>query len=333
MMMMMPIVPIRGISTTCFQDLIISVAAYWEREHAFVFAESLNVRYEPAPGRLIGASVRTDKYTSLDLLYRYAGMELRQLRCADAADAYPALRSELEAGRPVAIEFDAYWNPWGNKAAYQQVHSEHICLVVGLEAETGGGVSLVCIDPTFSVKAERLPLDHFMNGNRGGLITVERHEPSVPEPVELMGRIAAKYSESRNAEAIHEIAVAIREAGSLAEEFEGVFDFWASPLFQRLDTIYYARHYLSETAALLLGGDPESDIRHELERVHSTSQRLTAEWDIVQKLLIKHYGVRAAKKEDRALQQLSGRMEANAELEEELEAALAVFLPSAYPIR
>ncbi|TYP79114.1 BtrH N-terminal domain-containing protein [Paenibacillus methanolicus] len=326
---MIPIVPIRGISTTCFQDLIVSVATYWEREYAFIFAESLNVRFEPEPGRLLGAAIRTDKHTSLDLLCRYTGMELRQRSCADSGEALAVVRSELAEGRPVAIEFDAYWNPWGNKAAYQQVHSEHICLVTGFDAD---GESLLCIDPTFSVGQERLPLDHFMNGNRGGLITVSRHDPVEPEPLDLMRRIAAKYQESRNAEAIHAIANAIRGSASLAEEFEQVFDFWASPLFQKLDTIYYARHYLSETTALLIQRGPEPSLGQPLDRIRRISDQLTKDWDVVQKLLIKHYGVRAAKKEERALQQLSQRIAANAALEAELEQALGAMAEATRPV-
>ncbi|MFC4101440.1 BtrH N-terminal domain-containing protein [Paenibacillus xanthanilyticus] len=327
--MMIPIVPIRGISTTCFQDLIISVATYWEREYVYLFAESLNVRFEPEPGRLLGAAIHTEKRTSLDWLFRFTGMELRQRSCADSSEALAVVRSELAEGRPVAIEFDAYWNPWGNKTAYQQVHGEHICLVVGIEEE---GQSLVCIDPTFSSGQERLPFDHFRNGNRGGLITVSRHDPVELEPTELIGRIASRYLENRNAEALHAIAAAIRDSASLAEEFEQVFDFWASPLFQRLDTIYYARHYLCETTALLLLRCPESSLNQAIERIWRISEQLTKDWDVVQKLLIKHYGVRAAKKEERALQQLSQWMKANAVLEEKLEAAFETLAETPRPV-
>ncbi|MFD0590165.1 hypothetical protein ACFQZE_19460 [Paenibacillus sp. GCM10027627] len=325
----MNIEPVRGISSNCFQDLIITISTHWERAYELSFAEAMNVKYNSSGGLCIGPNIEAVKHTSFDLLREFAGIDIQEMGFGSSTEAYAKVVSELQNSRPVIIYISSFWNPWGNPHAYQQIDDRHFCLAIGVE---DGSNDLICIDPTFSKQRERLPFDHFINGNNGLVYVVQIDEPSPFQVQSFLGRIADHYFEADNAKALHLLAQTVAGADSLKREFLQTHDFWASLFFQKVDTIFFARNYFYAAIKHVCSQNMDKTLDERLDRLRGISGKLSNNWEIIQKMLIRNYWVRETEEEGPVIQNLADRMKACAELEDELQNGLSSFRTIGNPI-
>ncbi|MFF2888910.1 C39 family peptidase [Paenibacillus sp. NPDC057967] len=313
---MISVNPVRGVSSNCFQDLIISVAVSWERAFSFIFFESLNIQFDPEGHSLIGPAIKARKETSIPLLQEYVGMNLQKRIYSNSEEAYGHLVLEIENGNPVIIYISSFWNPWGNPHAYQRINDKHFVLVTGID---NSSKELICIDPTFSQKQEFLPLDHFMQGNNGTIFTIHKVVPKTIIVKDLFLKIAYKYGQNQNSEVIKGIAQHIGAAINFAEEFNQKHDFWACDFFQMIDTIYFARIYFYETMRYICEINKDSAVQFTLDELRTISEDMAKEWEIVQKSIIKNYILGKTKNEKKFIQTLSNRIGNCAILEAKME--------------
>ncbi|MVO99548.1 hypothetical protein [Paenibacillus lutrae] len=307
--------PVRGISTDCLQDMIITLCNYWNRDYELAFSETMGFNFIWAEDKLIGECVTNSRTTSFDLLQDYHGVAVQEHIFPTSHDVFKMITASLENRQAILIQLDSFWNPWGNAHAYQQEHNyHHACLVVGVEKDQ---TDLYCVDSTFSNQIERLPIDHFFQGNNGRAATIERIAPVHTDLSEAYGRIRTSVIQDNHYEAFYDLADAFEKKMNLDQEIAGCHELWDAPIFQKIDTIYFGRNYHSKALQYLASHNPLPSLHKTLEALLPLASRLAIQWEITQKNLIKYYYVNTAGKDAIYRPKIAGIIRENAKLEEE----------------
>ncbi len=153
--MILDIKPLHDELSDCFEELLISVAAWWGRGYEFMFVDTWSFDYlsrrldETAPlNRRIRPWPGGNHYPSLE---KYYGIKLIRHDTRTADEVTAIINQELSQDRPAAIYIDSFWCPWNPD--YQKAHYRHYCLAVGFNEPDR---SIYCIDPSYSEKREKL---------------------------------------------------------------------------------------------------------------------------------------------------------------------------------
>lgn len=312
--MYLPIQPVRGISTDCFQDLIISTMIYLGLPYQLTFSESMGFNFvQHDRNDLIGKCIVNNKYTSLDLLRGYHGVLLTKSTLPSSKEVYDNILNELQQGLPVIIYLSSYWNLWGNPHAYQTIDSAHYCLVSGIDKD-----HLICVDPTFGKKVKSLPFKNFFEGNNGVFFTFKRVEPEIENTKDVFLRVINNVLFNNHYLAFYDLANAIESQESLRHEFEGFHDFWASDFFQGIDTLLFSRLYFRKSIEFLSQIIDDDSLNTNMTQLINCCEQLSNGWEIVQKMIIRDYLDLEPVNQNRSIQKMSNAIKKNAELEEQL---------------
>jgi len=312
--MYLPIQPVRGISTDCFQDLIISTMIYLGLPYQLTFSESMGFNFvQQDRNDLIGKYIVNNKYTSLDLLRGFHGVLLSKSTLQSSEEVYDIILNELQQDMPVIIYLSSYWNLWGNPHAYQTIDSAHFCLVSGIDKD-----HLMCVDPTFGKEMKSLPFKNFFEGNNGVCFTFKRVEPEIKDTKDVFLRVINNVITNNNYLALYDLANAIESQETLRHEFEGFHDFWASDFFQGIDTLLFSRLYFRKAIEFLSQIIDDNPISAQMPHLISCCEQLSNGWEIVQKMIIRDYLDLEPVNQNRSIQKMSNAIKKNAELEEQL---------------
>ncbi|MGG3282146.1 hypothetical protein [Paenibacillus solani] len=312
--MYLPIQPVRGISTDCFQDLIISTMIYLGLPYQLTFSESMGFNFvQHDRNDLIGKCIVNNKYTSLDLLRGFHGVLLSKSTLQSSEEVYDIILNELRQDMPVIIYLSSYWNLWGNPHAYQTIDSAHFCLVSGIDKD-----HLMCVDPTFGKEMKSLPFKNFFEGNNGVCFTFKRVEPEIKDTKDVFLRVINNVISNNNYLALYDLANAIESQENLRHEFEGFHDFWASDFFQGIDTLLFSRLYFRKAIEFLSQIIDDNPISAKMPQLISCCEQLSNGWEIVQKMIIRDYLDLELVRHNRSIRKMSNAIKKNAELEEQL---------------
>lgn len=309
--------PVRGKSSDCIQSLIITVASWWERRIELSFAESMLFDYNPEnkDDPQIGKHIVSHRSTSDDLMLDYHGIGITELCFPSSTEALDQVKAGLERNMPSIIYLNSYWNPWGNVYSYQQLRDAHYCLVIGINSEDS---SLICVDPVFSMKVERLPLDHFLKGNNGIVGCFEKREPLAIDSDKLLLRLATQTLEDSKSERFYDLARDIESKFDMEQELKDYNDFWQSAIFQRLDCIYFGRYYFSMAMDILLAECRRPEKQDTYQYLADLTAQIVEQWRKIQLSAQKLYAYSIEKKGGDLPLQMAKAIHEVAKLEERL---------------
>jgi len=159
---MLDIKPMHGDFRSCVEDIIVSVASWWGRNHEMMYAEAWNFKYtrwSPVLPSTLGRRLSEGEDKTWSHLARYHGIFLVfHGNLFSPSDALKLIRKELSKAQPVMIYVNDYWCPW--RKFYQTEHQIQPCLVVGIEESSS---ELICIDPYSTSEIKHFPIDKFMH--------------------------------------------------------------------------------------------------------------------------------------------------------------------------
>lgn len=283
------IIPVRGQSTTCLQDLIITAAKHYNHGYELAFSEAMKINFINDDQSLIGERIICERKTSLDLLEEYHGIRLKKYELGSSQESLALIREEMDSGKPTIVQFTSYWNPWGNPEAYQKLDVLHFFLVTGISSDQ---TSLRCIDPVFSKKEEYLPIDHFYHGNNGLVYTIERVIPKSTDYKAVLRRILMNVMDHNHYQTLDQLADAIQQKENIRSEFEVTEEFWSSPLFRGIDILYFGRRHFSNAIKFIIAHATDETFKNSLSELNEISNNLANKWEVVQKVVVSKYFLR-----------------------------------------
>ncbi len=280
--LILDIVPYRDVvaGRDCFQDFSVCVFKWWERDFQLFFSESYHLNYnKDIEGNKYSDKVIVRRHNSFDLLEAVHGIKIAREQVNHSRECLEIIKKEIQQGSPLAIYLNNYWTPWGN--GYQQENALHYCLAIGYDENSE---ELVCIDPVFSTKVERLPIDHFINGNNGQYFTFRIVDsPAIPVSPDIPRRIFEKVIEGNSIQALQDFYQDFGANFDFEAESSGVEDVWKTPILMKLNDITFGRHGLQEALRFLSKYHPQYEVL--IRMVESVFQN----WHVLKSLLTKAY--------------------------------------------
>ncbi|WP_432409064.1 hypothetical protein [Wukongibacter sp. M2B1] len=188
---MLNIKPLHGDFRSCVEDVIVSVASWWERNHELMYAEAWNFQYtpwDPVLPNTIGKRLSEGEDKTWSYLARFHGIFLKyQKNLHSPSEALKLIENELEKGHPVMVYVNDFWCPW--RKFYQIEHQIQPCLVVGINVSNS---QLICIDPYSTSEFKVFPIDKFMNAYKNCVTFTKGQYTDVDERVEDIIRLSAE---------------------------------------------------------------------------------------------------------------------------------------------
>jgi hypothetical protein len=269
-------------SMDCAEVLVVTVVAWWGRNHELMFAESWGFHYQPPVAgepKILGNRINSRGGNLLELLEQYHGVHLVPHDTKTAA-VLDVVRRELAAGRPVIISIDSFWCPWD--IGYLKHHNMHGCLVVGLEDDE---TSLYCIDGYYIKDVGRLPMSSFKQGcGPCATIAVSGEEKSDADWGEIVQNAVRRLSETDAFQEILAFAAEIESSLDLSAEGEGFENnFWDCPLIHQLLNIGRGRIQFANALRLLARRNQVNALLPLAERL----EKVGWQWTTVRSMLIK----------------------------------------------
>lgn len=237
--MIIPIKPITDFITgrDCIQSILHSVCISWNLNYEMTYAEAWKFNYTRNGSKLFGERLEIRVDYSIDLMHKIHGIEVREEE-GNSSQLHNSIVNHLLSNSPVLIYLDAYWTPWGNR--YLNEYHPHFILIVGFNESTN---HFYCVDPVFADDVQELPIDHFIHGNNGRLISI--HYPPRNFKVD-MGWDDAVHR------VLHDITVMdIHSFEQFMEdylvdfdfrkEFEDYENYWEAPFYTNINQARFGR--------------------------------------------------------------------------------------------
>lgn len=172
--MRLEIRPVHGAYQNCLEDILTTVAIYFQKDFELMYAESWGFTFYPATRNLntiLGKRLDAGKNDYFSNLEKFHGIRM-QWHFKKTIDEYQLMiQEELMAGNPIAIFMDAYWLPWTK--TYKIYHAPHYCLIIG----HNGNSDFQCLDPYVTRDICILPGKCLLYGN-AKCITFSANTPS-----------------------------------------------------------------------------------------------------------------------------------------------------------
>ncbi|SCY96022.1 hypothetical protein [Alkaliphilus peptidifermentans] len=145
---------------SCVEDIVASVASWWDRNHLLMYAEAWNFQYipwNPSLPNTLGRRLWEGEDKTWLNISNYHGIKISfQKDIISPQDAMMLIKSQLSEHRPIMVYVNDYWCPW--RKLYQKEHQIQPCLVVGFEEGDSG---LICIDPYSTKEIKYFPKEEF----------------------------------------------------------------------------------------------------------------------------------------------------------------------------
>lgn len=159
--MVLDINPIHNDGLNCIEDVVVSLAAHYNREYLLAFAETFRFEYDRPDIEqevLIGSCINKGKKNTLNLINQYCGIGVETIETKSIQKVIQVINEQLQIGLPTGIYIDSFWCPW--HIEYQKLSHGHSCLATGID-ENG---NIICIDPAIKSGTYSLPYKNFVNG-------------------------------------------------------------------------------------------------------------------------------------------------------------------------
>lgn len=159
--MVLDIKPIHNDGLNCIEDVIVSLAAYYNREYILAFAEAFRFEYvrpDIEQEVLIGSYINSGMKNMLYLINQYCGISIEIIEPKSVQKVIQVINEQLQVGLPTGIYIKSYWCPW--HLEYQKLSHAHFCLAIGFD----DGGNIICIDPSLGLDTYSLPYNDFVNG-------------------------------------------------------------------------------------------------------------------------------------------------------------------------
>ncbi len=140
----------------CFDDCICTYARYVGFDWELMFSDTWNF----SPQQSYDSSEYNNEIHNkkLILLEKTHGIQLKHHRVSEYEGVH-IINKELQNGRPVILELDAFWCPWD--PAFQKYHNRHCFLINGFDDASN---SFICVDPYFMQKDSLFSVEYYKNG-------------------------------------------------------------------------------------------------------------------------------------------------------------------------
>lgn len=163
----------------CIDDIIVSVADYFEKAHIFMHTKGLNFTYSPqiVRGEGVLKQIRTsciyptcldDFSTELNYLKEFVGLDIEYRSGLSKDELIASIRGSIKKS-PVAIISDTYYIPWFEQC-YKKVSKLHTFLVIDISENY-----LLCLDGYLSDQPVQLPFENLLLYK--GILTFKAIEP------------------------------------------------------------------------------------------------------------------------------------------------------------
>lgn len=296
---------------SCFEDVVATIAIWWNREYILKFIESWGFSYMLSPEKL-ECRIRPKVGNAYWALEEYHGISITELIPRTFDEQIHVINEEIKSNNPVSIYINSFWCPWN--PAFQKYCIPHFCIVIGINQEEK---QLICLDPFLTDKIKYLPYECLKEGNGKFMIFRLTNKKEINRNWNSIAIHVAKYALGINNN--FNIFYAMRE---FAKEIESTFDITTEiksfesdleqvPLFTILSHVVWARMNLSKTIKHLA----TSCKVDKLLSISDGIEQAANQWSVVRGLFIKAH---ITGKQNIINKCISERIKSVADYEEEL---------------
>lgn len=172
--MVLDINPIHYDGLTCIENIVVSLAAHYNREYFLAFADTFRFEYSRPDIEqevLIGSYINNSMKSTLNLVNQYCGIGSETIETKSVQKVFQVVIEQLQLGLPTAIHINSFWCPWHNE--YQKLSHGHFCLAIGFDENN----NILCIDPIIKLGTFSLPYDNFVNGGNSFCLIFSIDQP------------------------------------------------------------------------------------------------------------------------------------------------------------
>ncbi|HEX2937701.1 MAG TPA: hypothetical protein VHO66_02135 [Ruminiclostridium sp.] len=290
--MKLEIIPKHDQIRDCFEDLIVSVFDWLNKDCKYLFAYSWDFYYrrieEAAKNNdTVGKILISGELSLLKearILKEVHGVELLFSRPGSHIDILNAIEKNCLKGMPTIIYIDTYYCPWDD-GMYKEYHHPHFCMAVGIDRQKE---EISCVD-AFPINYDCiLP---FSDLEKGFDVCVElkildqNHDFTIREILrKSIDNFEIKINGRTKIEMIRDFAFDVQNNMDIKKECQGFEDsVWQAPVFEAITNIVNGRRQFG-----LLIKNSAGEI-HQLEQVAKQLEAAANKWSTIKGMLIKAY--------------------------------------------
>jgi len=217
--MYLNIKPVQIDGLDCFEILLATVAAHYNREYQLAFSEALGFEYLQADSEsteLIGNRINTGNKNIVNLHKKYCGIDTKRIEIKTAEGIIDVIKQQLHISLPTIISINTYYCPWHGD--YHKLSHGHFCLATGIDADN----NITCIDPGQGSGTFYLPNKDFMNGFGLCYVFDIAGSPEIKEYMLILRDSVEKIRELQHTKKIESFAKDFSTELNFDEEFRNI---------------------------------------------------------------------------------------------------------------
>jgi hypothetical protein len=304
----------RSTGGDCFEELLISLCAWYNRRYEMMYVRSLYYDYLSNDStKRVGDRLQTNSSEEYHiLLEQYHGLKFQFLMNASIEQDIELIGKQLQEGRPVIIAMDSYYIPWDPKY-FTSHHLGHVFIAVGFDPDTK---ALYGTDPFFNKITQRVSYKDLQSGYQG-YITVETDNEELKNIHALVSEVRRHLLECmRSKETFNAIAAFAEELRAIdfQAEMEEIADFGNSVIFLNLGRIIRGRTNYTKLLQYL---DEFNSIK-QFEAVVEQLKQISFIWVSARGFITKGYLLKDPLVKEAMLENAISKLNEIAELEEKV---------------
>lgn len=279
--MILNIQPIHIEGLTCYEDVLLSTAAYYNKEYQMAFSEIFNFEYNSensGQSKLLSERLSSGNANIQNLLKQYCGIEVIIKNTETAEDVIRIVKEQLELGYPTIFYVNTFWCPWHRD--YQKYCNGHICLAIGID----GRDSIICIDPIEGENHFCLPFEDFKNGSdKCSIVNIQKSADEI-EYISILQNSVEKIVDSNVFANMESFAYDFDSQFNFEEEFQNAkIHIWEVLLYRKLIFISGSRYLYS----LFINQVNKNIHSQKLAQVEKDLLCVQSKWKIALSLFVK----------------------------------------------
>ncbi|GLC81962.1 phosphopantetheine-binding protein [Lacrimispora brassicae] len=150
----------------CIENIIASLANYWEIDYYMMSSEVWGFSYQSFDSLsktiTFGERISTNSGDFVKLFEKHHDIKAEfyhRNSCYKTEELLDMIINHTKKKIPVMISIDLFWCPWTD--FYKVYHMEHYCLVVGMNDSQE---QLYCFDPYYTLDLIKLPIQNYHQG-------------------------------------------------------------------------------------------------------------------------------------------------------------------------
>lgn len=278
----------------CIDDIIVSVAQYFEKTHIYMHAKGLNFTYSPqiTEGEGVLKWIRTScNYPTylenfpaeLDYLKDFVGLGIEYISNPTKEQLIKAVKANIEKNNPVAIISDTYYIPW-YEPYYKKVSKLHSYLVTDIHEKY-----MVCVDGYLADKPVKLSFEQLLLYT--GVLVFKSVNPQKEATLHnILLQITNGLADNHkldNCDCIRQFAADVKNITFLDSERELYNNLDNSNFMFGLKSIEFGRKNLGELFNYLAGTFRKD--RDILLKIQSKIEKITEQWGLVIVFFVKGF--------------------------------------------